>query len=66
MLMNWLRDEEGQAMVEYGLIIALIAIAVIFALSMLGSRIAKLFQDAATTMPTGIPEGIPEEIPEAN
>ena len=41
MLMNWLRDEEGQAMVEYGLIIALIAIVVIAALLVLGPRIAN-------------------------
>lgn len=47
MLMNWLRDEEGQAMVEYGLIIALIAIVVIGALVILGPSIAKLFDRAA-------------------
>lgn len=47
MLMNWLRDEEGQAMVEYGLIIALIAIVVIAALLILGPRIANLFNEAA-------------------
>lgn len=48
MLMNWLRDEEGQAMVEYGLIIALIAIVVIGALVILGPAVAKLFNEAAT------------------
>ncbi|MGI6772669.1 MAG: Flp family type IVb pilin [Acutalibacteraceae bacterium] len=47
MLMNWLRDEEGQAMVEYGLIIALIAIVVIAALLILGPRVANLFNEAA-------------------
>lgn len=52
MLMNWLRDEEGQAMVEYGLIIALIAIVVIAALAILGPRVAKLFNDAAETLPS--------------
>lgn len=51
MLMNWLRDEEGQAMVEYGLIIALIAIVVIAALLILGPRVARLFNDVATTLP---------------
>jgi len=50
MLMNWLRDEEGQAMVEYGLIIALIAIAVIGALVLLGPRIANLFKDVDSTI----------------
>ena len=51
MLMNWLRDEEGQAMVEYGLIIALIAIVVIAALLILGPRVAQLFNDAADSLP---------------
>lgn len=51
MLMNWLRDEEGQAMVEYGLIIALIAIVVIAALVILGPRIANLFEEVAETLP---------------
>lgn len=51
MLMNWLRDEEGQAMVEYGLIIALIAIVVIAALLILGPRVAQLFNDAAEELP---------------
>ncbi len=54
MLMNWLKDEEGQGMVEYGLIIALIAIVVIVALALLGPKIRDIFNrtndalDAAT------------------
>lgn len=50
MLMNWLRDEEGQAMVEYGLIIALIAIVVIAALLVLGPKIRDLFYDVDSTI----------------
>lgn len=50
MLMNWLRDEEGQAMVEYGLIIALIAIVVIAALVILGPNIANLFNEAGDNL----------------
>lgn len=50
MLMNWLRDEEGQAMVEYGLIIALIAIVVVGALVILGPKIYDLFNDAASQL----------------
>ena len=57
MLMNWLRDEEGQAMVEYGLIIALIAIVVIVALATLGDKIAGLFRNVDSTIPAGIAEG---------
>ncbi len=41
-----LRDEEGQGMVEYGLIIALVAIVVIAALVILGPKVANIFNDA--------------------
>lgn len=40
------RDEEGQGMVEYGLIIALVAIVVIAALLILGPKIGNLFNEA--------------------
>ena len=43
MLMRWFKDEEGQGMVEYGLIIALIAIVVIVALVALGPKIRDIF-----------------------
>ena len=36
-------DKKGQGLIEYGLIIALIAIAVIFALSFLGNRISDSY-----------------------
>lgn len=45
MLRNWLRDEEGQGMVEYGLIIGLIAIVVIGALALLGPKIKEKFDE---------------------
>lgn len=38
-----IRDEEGQGMVEYGLIIALVAVVVIAALTLLGTDIAAVF-----------------------
>ena len=44
MLMNWLRDEDGQGMVEYALIIGLIAIVVIAALALLGPKIKQKFE----------------------
>lgn len=37
------RDESGQTMVEYGLLVALISIAVIAVLIVLGPRIAGFF-----------------------
>jgi pilus assembly protein Flp/PilA len=36
-----IREEEGQGMAEYGLILALVAIAVIVALGILGGRISS-------------------------
>ena len=43
MLRKWFKDEEGQGMVEYGLIIGLVAIAVIIALTALGPKISEMF-----------------------
>jgi pilus assembly protein Flp/PilA len=45
-----LRDEEGQGMVEYGLIIALVAIVVIAALVILGPKIANIFETASNSL----------------
>ncbi len=42
------KDEKGQGMVEYGLIIALIAVVVIAALLILGPQINDLFTDVGT------------------
>lgn len=50
-LMNWLKNEEsGQGMVEYGLILALIAVVVIAALSGLGSKVGAIFNNVNSRM----------------
>lgn len=46
-LIRLFSDEEGQGMTEYGLIIALVAIVVITALTLLGTNISTLFSKAA-------------------
>jgi len=51
-MMKFLRDEEGQGMVEYGLIIGLIAVVVIAALTVLGPQIAGMFENVANSLPT--------------
>jgi len=51
-LINWLKDEEsGQGMVEYGLIIAVVAIVAVVTLSPLGTKIAAVFTNIGNNLP---------------
>ncbi len=43
-------DEEGQGMVEYGLIIALVSIAAIVALGFLGTALSNKFTNVTATL----------------
>ncbi|MHB9145144.1 MAG: Flp family type IVb pilin [Symbiobacteriia bacterium] len=43
MMMNLWQDENGQGMVEYGLIIALVAVVAIAGLTLLGPKLKDLF-----------------------
>lgn len=45
--MAWRDSDEGATAVEYGLIVALIAVAVIGAVTLLGGNIAAIFNTAA-------------------
>jgi len=46
------RDEEsGQALVEYALIVSLIALVAIGAVTLLGDNIKGIFNDAASSIP---------------
>ncbi len=47
------KAEKGQAMVEYGLLIGLIAVAVIAVLLIFGPQIAAMFQKANDALPVG-------------
>ena len=51
MLRRFFKDENGQGMVEYGLILALIAIVVIVALVALGPKIKNIFQSVNDSVP---------------
>jgi len=44
-LMGLLKDEAGQGMTEYGLILALIAVVVVLALTSVGTSIKGIFND---------------------
>lgn len=46
MIKNFLKDESGQGMVEYALIIALIAVALIAAVVALRGKIETTFENA--------------------
>ena len=47
---NLLKDESGQGMVEYGLIIALIAIVVITALTAIGTKLSGKFESISGSL----------------
>ena len=57
MFRNFFKDESGLGMVEYGLIIALIAVVVLVALKALGGSVNDIFGDAAESIadPSSIP-----------
>lgn len=54
-MMNFFKDESGQGMVEYGLILALVAVAAIVALKALGPKISALFTKAGDELGSAIP-----------
>ena len=49
------RNEDGQGMVEYGLILGLISIAAVAVIALLGPKINGLFQNANDTIEANIP-----------
>ena len=57
------RQRKGQGLTEYAMILALVAIVVIFALALLGPAVGGAFSNilmAAGAPPTATPEGAPE------
>jgi pilus assembly protein Flp/PilA len=47
---NFFKDEAGASAVEYGLLVALIAVVIITAVTMLGTTISGVFNNAATNI----------------
>lgn len=50
---RFIRDEEGAAAVEYGLLAALIAVVVVVAVSTVGNRLCETFKTIAGRLGTG-------------
>lgn len=63
MLKRLLKDESGQTMVEYGLLVALISIAVITVLVALGPRIAGFFDTVDQALEDNTPIVAPAPAP---
>ncbi len=51
LLRRFLDEENGQTLVEYGLLLALIAIAVIAAVTVLGRKLANTFNIVSANLP---------------
>ena len=52
MIKRFVVEEEGQALVEYGLLVSLIALVVIAVLAVLGKRIGMVFNTANNSLST--------------
>jgi pilus assembly protein Flp/PilA len=49
---NFFKDESGASAVEYGLLVALIAVVIIAAVTSLGTNLSGTFNHAATAVQT--------------
>lgn len=47
---NFMQDEEGAAAVEYGLLVALIAVAIAAAVGVVGTNLSALFTRVSTCL----------------
>jgi pilus assembly protein Flp/PilA len=50
LLMSWVRDEEGASLVEYILMVALIAVVCIAAVTLLGTAARDKFSETSRTL----------------
>jgi pilus assembly protein Flp/PilA len=49
---RFVRDQRGATMLEYGLLVGLIAIACVAAMTLLGNTLAGMFGDVVDELPT--------------
>jgi pilus assembly protein Flp/PilA len=51
-VINWMSSEKGASMVEYGLLVALIAIVALVAVAMSGNELSETFSEIGSTLDT--------------
>ena len=56
MLYKFLQEEDGQTLVEYGMLISLIALVVIAAVTVFGGKVGSMWGNNADKFPTPPPE----------
>ena len=47
---TWMKDEKGASMVEYALLVVLIAIVALVAVSLAGTEVSNVFSEIATSL----------------
>ena len=47
---TWMKDEKGASMVEYALLVVLIAIVALVAVSLAGDEVSSMFSEIATEL----------------
>jgi pilus assembly protein Flp/PilA len=52
-LINFFKDEEGATMVEYGIMVALIAAICVAVITTLGTQVQTAFQTTSDALPSG-------------
>ena len=53
MLKRWIYEEEGQTLVEYGLLLALLALVVVAAVTVMGKSIIQNYNNSNNQLPGG-------------
>lgn len=56
-LQTWQRDNSGQALTEYALILAVIAIAVVGVMTLLGEQLTSVFNGVLTSLGSTVSGG---------
>lgn len=51
MLKRWIYEEEGQTLVEYGLLLALLALVVVLAVTVMGKSIITNYNNSNNKLP---------------